>query len=244
MNIALIFAGGTGTRMKSGSIPKQFLEIFGKPTIIHTLEKFDECDMVDEIVIVCLKDWISHLKGLLDKFNIKKAVKILEGGATGFESRYKGISYLAERENRSADDIVLIHDGVRPMIADKLIKECIEAARKHGNAITVSKATETVLFADGDNVDSLDRSKCLFARAPQVFYLDEIYKMYAQALADGNQDMIDSATIANHYGAKLFFVEGNVDNIKMTSPMDYYLLRGLLEAKEYAECFGGRTEND
>lgn len=240
MNIALIFAGGTGVRMKSNGTPKQFLEIFGKPTIIHTLERFDNCDNIDSILIVCLEDWIDHLSKLLTNYNIKKVAAIIPGGETGFDSRYLGLKYLFENSSNPSEDIVFIHDGVRPMIDEKLILNCINTTKLNGNAITVSKANETIIYIDENGKDSqpIDRERCVFARAPQCFYLNRIYDYYSRALEDNQTFLIDSATIANHYGERLFFVEGPFENIKITTQLDYFILRGMWEAAEFAKFFG------
>ncbi len=240
MNTALIFAGGTGVRMKSNGTPKQFLEIFGKPTIVHTIEKFERCESIDDIIVVCLEDWIDFLKQLLVNYGITKVSAVIPGGKTGFESRYIGIDFLMRKSQNADNDIVLIHDGVRPMINAELICECISCAAKYGNAITVSKANETVIYRSEkeDKTYPLERSNCLFARAPQTFILQNIYEYYRRAFEENKRDMIDSATIAEYYGEKLKFVEGPIENIKVTTPVDYYLLRGMLEAGEYSKFFG------
>jgi len=238
-NRVLIFAGGTGVRMNTNGLPKQFLELLGKPTLIHTVDKFEQCDQIDDIVIVCLADWIDYTNSLLLRYNIKKVSAVISGGETGFDSRYIGLEYLCNHSSDPDSDIVLIHDGVRPIIDNDLIVKCIEEAKAEGNAITISPATETIMYVEEDTVHSLERSKCIFAKAPQVFLLNDIYQKYQMAKKDGKTELIDSATIAMHYGQKLHFVMGPVENIKMTNPSDYYLLRGLMEAEEYLKYFKG-----
>ena len=133
VNIALIFAGGTGQRMNTRSKPKQFLDLHGKPIIIYTLEHFQNHPMIEEIVIVCLRDWIEVLRRLLGEYRISKARSIVPGGLTGHDSIYFGLKHLEEFSQ--ADDIVLIHDGVRPFITKDLITKNIQATQKMGNAI-------------------------------------------------------------------------------------------------------------
>ena len=176
MNIALIFAGGTGQRMNSRTRPKQFLELNGKPIIIHTMEHFDRHPEIDGIVAVCLKDWIPYLEELADRFRLRKLRWITEGGATGQESIRNGLFVLEGDESVSEDALVLIHDGVRPLINADLITRSIAMAGERGNAITVTPATETIIEVDGDNTVSgiLDRSICRMARAPQTFVLRDI----------------------------------------------------------------------
>ena len=126
MNSAVIFAGGTGSRMNSKVLPKQFLKIYGKPVIIHTLEVFENCDEIDEIIVVILQGWERYLQCLLEQYCITKVKKVVTGGETGQQSIYNGLKEIR-------DGIVLIHDGVRPFISSKLIKENIEMCKSKRN---------------------------------------------------------------------------------------------------------------
>lgn len=239
MNVAVIFAGGTGKRMNTKSVPKQFLELHGKPVIIYTLEKFDNHPEIDQIVLVCLEPWILYAKKLLAKFQITKVVDVVPGGKTGQESIYNGIA-AAQRLSSSASDIVLIHDGVRPMIDEETITSCLSCVRKNGNAVTTTPAIETIFVngQDGRVGDIFNRSKCTMARAPQCFYLKDIYAAHQKARAEGKTDFIDSAMLMQYYGAKLYTVDGPVENIKITTPMDFYLFRAMLDAKENMQIVG------
>ena len=129
MNIGLIFAGGSGVRMNTKGLPKQFLEMNGKAIIIHTIEHFEKCKAIDAIVIVCLKDYIEYLEDLLDRDRITKVKKIVPGGSCGQESIYHGLC-AAEEISENEDDIILIHDGVRPLISGKLIHDNIRQQRR------------------------------------------------------------------------------------------------------------------
>ena len=233
MNRALIFAGGKGVRMKmNGDVPKQFLEINGKSIIIHTLEKFQRNKDIDDIVVICIEPWIPVLEEQVRIFGIKKVSKILPGGSTGFDSRLIGLQYLVDTK-QSEDDIVLIHDGVRPFITDGLISANIEVAKANGNAITVANATETIMYKkNGSRDDILDRTYCLLARAPQTFKLNRIFELYKRAIEDQKTEIIDSASMAYHYGDNLYYVEGPQENIKVTTPIDYYCACGILNSKE------------
>lgn len=239
MNVAVIFAGGTGKRMNTKSVPKQFLELHGKPVIIYTLEKFDNHPEIDQIVLVCLELWIPYAKKLLAKFQITKVVDVIPGGKTGQESIYNGI-VAAHRYSSSASDIVLIHDGVRPMIDEDTITSCLSCVRKNGNAVTTTPAIETIFVneQDGRVGNIFNRSKCTMARAPQCFYLKDIYAAHQKARAEGKTDFIDSAMLMQYYGANLYTVDGPVENIKITTPMDFYLFRAMLDAKENMQIVG------
>jgi 2-C-methyl-D-erythritol 4-phosphate cytidylyltransferase len=236
MNIAIIFAGGIGSRMNMKTIPKQFLELNGKPIIIYTLEVFERSDYIDKIIISCLKDWINYLRILLNKYNISKAYSIVEGGETGQLSIYNGL--ISANKNFPANSIVLIHDGVRPIISNDLLKKSIEDVNKFGSSITYSQAKETCLIYDKEKNIIPDRSKLKIIKAPQCFILENILSLHERALKDGYTNIIDSCTLMNMYDFKMYFSECGSENIKITTPEDFYLFKAILEAKENYQLFG------
>ena len=237
MNNVLIFAGGSGTRMNSKGRPKQFLQFYGKELIIHTLENFQNHPQIDNIIIVCIEDWIPYLKKILKKFDITKVKTVVPGGTTGQESIYNGLK--AIRDFADDDSVVLIHDGVRPFINEDVITNCIQSVKEHGSAITVVPATETIISIDNNKITSItDRSKCYLARAPQCFKLGQILEVHNKAIKDGNTNMIDSASLMKTYGYDLWTVPGNVDNIKITTPADFYTFKALYEVRENQQIFG------
>ena len=238
MNIAVIFAGGTGQRMNSKTKPKQFLELHGKPIIIYTLEHFEHHELIDGIVVVCVKDWIDYCQNLLDKFQIKKVSAIIAGGETGMLSRYFGVKKAAELY--PSDTICLMHDGVRPMIDHDIISKNIESVEKNGTAVTVAPAIETVAIKDtGTKVgEIIDRSKCQLAKAPQSFRLGELLKVHEDAVNSGMKDCIDTAYLMQISGYELYTVEGSPENIKITTPTDFYTFRALMDIRENSQIFG------
>ncbi|HFI0934599.1 TPA: 2-C-methyl-D-erythritol 4-phosphate cytidylyltransferase [Streptococcus suis] len=237
-NSAIIFAGGSGSRMKTTTKPKQFLELHGKPIIIHTIEHFENHSLVDQIVIVCIEGWIEYLETLLSKFQIRKVIKIVPGGETGQMSIFNGLNAISE--NIDAEDIVLIHDGVRPLIDADIITNNIECVRKNRTAITVKPVIETVIQVNEENAitNVVDRDSCQTAVAPQSFYLSDIYSMHLKAQEDGLTNMTDSATLVRHYGLDLFTVMGGPENIKITTPSDFYIFRAIYDSRENAQIFG------
>lgn len=238
-NIAIIFAGGSGMRMHTKTKPKQFLKMNGKPIIIHTLENFEFNSDISSIVVVCIEEWIDYLQKLLIQYNIKKVRKIVKGGNTGQSSIYNGL-YAAYEISQDEETIVLIHDGVRPLITDEIISKNIEAVKKYGSAITVAPATETIIVSEDDRdiKDVMNRNNCYYAKAPQSFYLKDILLAHKKAKKEGMCDIVDSATLMRRYGHTLHIVEGNNENIKVTTPSDFYILRSLYEAKENMQLFG------
>lgn len=228
--IALIFAGGTGTRMKK-QVPKQFLEIGKKAIIVRTIEVFEKCDDIDEIYVSCIEDWINYLKELLEKANIKKVVRIVPGGKTGQLSIFNGLKAAYKKNKNENDTIVLIHDGVRPFIDEDLIKRNINCVIENGCAISCAPAIETILLTDrkGEVNAITDRNCSKLARAPQSFYLNNIYDLHMKALAEGIDDFIDNCTMMNYYNKRLYMVETSNDNIKITTPNDYYIAKCIFE---------------
>lgn len=237
MTNALIFAGGSGTRMNSRGKPKQFLQFYGKELIIHTLENFQNHPEIDGIVIVCIEDWIPYLQKLLVKYQIDKVRSVVPGGRTGQESIYNGLCAISNFS--SADSIVLVHDGVRPFVNEQLISECIKSVKEHGSAITVTPAIETIVTTDNGKITSItDRSKCYHAKAPQCFIFGELFSSHEKARKEGNLNMIDSASLMKFYGYELYTVQGNFDNIKITTPADFYTFKALYEVREQQQIFG------
>ena len=238
-NIAVIFAGGHGLRMSTKSKPKQFLEMNGKPIIIHTLEYFENNSDIDGIIIACVNGWIGYLEELLVRFHIKKVGRIVKGGATGQESIYNGLCAVKEIW-KDDNTIVLLHDGVRPLISEELIARNIEAVKEYGSAITATPVTETIVISEqeGEIKSVVERKNCYHAKAPQSFYLKDILEAHEKARLEGCYDMIDSATLMKYYGYSIHIVDGSTENIKITNPSDFYTFRALYEARENSQIFG------
>ena len=239
MNIGVIFAGGVGSRMHSKDRPKQFLELYNKPIIIHTLEHFENNDEIDAVVIACVEDWIPYLEKLLYKFRVEKVRKIVPGGKTGQLSIYNGLK-AAEEVAGGEKSIVLIHDGVRPLINSQLLSDNIASVREYGSAITAGIVKETIVVIDDQmGIEQVpSRAKSRVAKAPQSFWLDDILSVHEQALADGENNSIDSCTLMKQYGRQLHMIDGPYENIKITTPDDFYTMRAILEAKENSQIYG------
>ncbi|WP_256437290.1 MULTISPECIES: 2-C-methyl-D-erythritol 4-phosphate cytidylyltransferase [unclassified Fusobacterium] len=235
--MAVIFAGGVGKRMKTNGTPKQFLRLYDKEIIIYTLELFQNNEKIDKIIISCLEEKIEYLKELIKKFNLTKVVSIVKGGNTGQESIYNALQS-AKKESISEKDIVLIHDGVRPLILQKTIDDNIVMVETKGNSITVAPAVETVVNIKDDKVKKiLSRNECFLARAPQSFYLRDILKCHEKAKLE-KKEFIDSASLMDYYGNNLNIVEGPSENIKITTPIDFYIFKAILDAKRNIDVFG------
>ncbi len=238
-NIAIIFAGGSGARMGSG-LPKQFLEVAGKPIIIHTLNIFEEHEAIDKIYIACKEEYIPKLKRLIDRHRITKVAGVVAGGVTGQDSIYNALK-LAYEEN-DGDDIVLIHDGVRPYITSAVIYEDIACVKEHGSAITCASLFETpVVSTDGRNIDSVPPREHFFtAQAPQCFYLKDVIEGHEamRKINPGYEGVVDTCSLMQQMGKKLAMVKGNRGNIKVTTPEDLYIFHGLVQYHEVEQIFG------
>lgn len=237
MVTALIFAGGAGRRMNARSRPKQFLEMHGKPIIIYTLEHFEYHEEIDQIVVVCIREWIQELQGLLKRFGITKVAVILPGGATGHDSIVQGLSWM--KGSCEKEDIVLIHDGVRPLITGELISENIRAVEKYGNGITAETVRESVVRStDGESICQVPpRDQMYVAKAPQSFRFGRITALYERAEKEQIKS-IDAAQLCSLYQEPLHIVHSTKNNIKITEPADYYIYRALYEAMEGQQIFG------
>lgn len=238
MNIAVIFAGGSGQRMNTKTKPKQFLELHGKPILIYTMEAFENAPSIDAIVLVMLKEWIDYSQKLINQYGLSKVKAIVPGGSTGQESIFHGVK--TAYDLFSGDNIVLIHDGVRPLIDIETIEACVECTREHGTAVTVTPATETVaLIGKDEHVgDILPRENCQIVKAPQCFKLGDLYQAHINAQEEGLDSFIDTASLMQYYGHKLYTVEGPFENIKITTPGDYYIFRAISDAREDSQIFG------
>lgn len=241
MNHVVIFAGGIGSRMGDfDSVPKQFLKIDGKEIIIHTIENFHKNPNIDNIYISCNKDWIYLLEELISRYNLTKVKSIVSGGSTGQLSIYNGLLE-AEKNISSKEDVVLIHDGVRPFIDDDLINKNIESVQKYGSAISCAPATETILLVDENCFlnDIQDRSLSYFAKAPQSFKLKEILECHRKALEENKDSFIDSCSLAQYYKIPLHLIRCSSDNIKVTTPKDFYILQALFQYNRTKEKIQG-----
>ena len=240
MVFGVILAGGIGSRMGNVEKPKQYLKVGDKPIIIHTLEHFQNHPKIDAIVVVCIESWIPYLNELLYKFRIEKVKKIVPGGETGQLSIYHGLKAAKEVANEEKA-VVLIHDGVRPLITEKLITNNIESVMHYGSAITTAKVKETILVVNEED-SSIDyvpsRNNSRVAKAPQSFWLNDILSTHEKALEKGEHNWIDSCTMMQKYGFKMHLIDGPSQNIKITTPEDFYTMRAILEAKENEQIYG------
>lgn len=238
MNVALVFAGGTGQRMRNSARPKQFLELYGKPVIAYTLEIFQAHQEIDAIVVPCLEGWLDHMQSIAEKYGISKLIKVLPGGATSQQSKLLALRAL--RDVCRDDDIILMHDAVRPLITGRLIDDNLTCIRQFGNAITVDPFTETgVVSEDGKTVETtIERKKLYIAKAPQTFYYGDALWAHEAAQNMPDSTTIDTCTIMTTLGKELHFVPCQSSNIKITTPEDYYIFKAIHDLQESQMVLG------
>ena len=238
MNIGVIFAGGVGRRMNTKGKPKQFLEVHGKPIIVHTIDIFQNTEAIDAVVVVCVSDWLDYMNNLVEHFNLTKVKAVVAGGETGQMSIFKGLE--AAEQLATDDAVVLIHDGVRPLINEEVINANIQSVKETGSAVTSVRAKETVVLVNDSSKISevVDRTRSFIAKAPQSFYLSDILSVERDAISKGITDAIDSSTLMGMYNRELTIVEGPYENIKITTPDDFYMFKALYDARENEQIYG------
>lgn len=230
-NYVIILAGGIGSRL-GGPMPKQFLSLNDKPVIVHTLENFERNKNIDGIIIVCVRDWISHLKEILLEYKISKVIDIVEGGETGHDSTRNGIFSL--REKLSSDDYIIIHDAARPILPQAAIDEMLKVAHDKGNASLAIPCYETVIYTDdGSSGDKqLDRCKIMRIQTPQTYRYGEILPLYDMAEKENKHDFIYADLVLIYYGKTVYFSKGFTNNIKITRKEDIPLCKALMTFSE------------
>jgi 2-C-methyl-D-erythritol 4-phosphate cytidylyltransferase len=241
MNYGLILAGGTGQRMRTSGMPKQFLNVYGKPIIIYTIEKFDTCNDVDGIVVVCNPHYIDYMRKLIAKYPFSKEISVIPGGKDRQGSVKNGIDYIFA-SGADVDDLVIIHDGVRPLVDQTIISENVKTAARYGCAMTVKPVIESVVITDSDSVEFNNfekRDDTYSLTAPQTFRLSllvEIYKKLENI--ESPIPLLDAALAYTYLGNKIPLVKEFNHNIKITTPEDFYILKAILELQENKNVFG------
>ncbi|MBQ7067305.1 MAG: 2-C-methyl-D-erythritol 4-phosphate cytidylyltransferase [Lachnospiraceae bacterium] len=238
MNVAIVFAGGSGQRMKQSAKPKQFLELYGKPIIIFTLEIFENHPDIDTIIVPCIAGWEDYLQRMLDKFNITKVKKIVTGGKDTQESKMNALNYL--NTFCKPDDIVILHDAVRPLITEKLITDTLESVKEYGSAVSYVPFTETGIISE-DKITTektIVRNTLCIAKAPQGFYFKDVYEAHKQGEHMDPSITIDTCSLMTELGKSLHLVPCESTNIKITTPDDFFIFKALVDLQESKDIFG------
>ena len=231
-NIALIIAGGVGARMNQ-DIPKQFLNVCDKPIIVYTMEAFQKHPSIDAIEVVCLDGWHDVLRAYAKQFGITKLENIVNGGENGQDSIRNGLYDIATRYT-GEDDIVLIHDAIRPMLSSDIISDSIRVCRQYGNSITVIPCTAAMLRTE-DSISSesqVPRDNLKITQTPQTFFIKDIVEAHKEALDKGITNSVASCTMYIELGRKLYMSVGSEKNLKLTTSEDIEIFKALLNSKK------------
>lgn len=239
--IAIVFAGGIGSRMKSAEQPKQFLPVEGKPILVHTLEHFEQHPEVGAVYVATLESWIGDAWDLVRSFGLTKVRRVVAGGGSAQESIVNGMR--AALEDGAPDDAVaLVHDGVRPLINAGLISRNIAIAREHGNAVTAIPCFETIARSvDGaQTIASVTRREEMhILQAPQTVVLGPAYQLNMRSQAEGLLgQFVDQAQLLKHYGQDLHMVPGFRGNVKITTDLDFLQFQILAASGHLAAVIG------
>lgn len=235
-NIALIIAGGVGTRMGQ-PIPKQFITVNEKPVIIYTLEAFQKHEAIDTIAVVCVEGWETMLCAYANKFNITKLRHIFAGGENGQDSIRNGVFELEKMYDKK--DLILIHDAIRPMVSEQIISDCIEGTLKWGNAITCIPCAEAMLQTEDGRVSNklYPRENLRRTQTPQGFFLGDLCSLHRDAMEAGITNSIATCTLMIETGRQVNFSKGSEKNIKLTTVDDLDIFKALLMAKKPDQGF-------
>lgn len=231
-NIALIIAGGVGARMNQ-DIPKQFIHVYDKPVIVYTLEAFQNHPNIDAIEVVCLEGWYDILSAYAKQFGISKLENIVSGGKNGQDSIRNGLYDIAKRYS-DKDDIVLVHDAIRPMVSADIISDNIQTCRKYGNAITVVPCTAAMLKTNDEvsSIEQIPRNNLKVTQTPQAFFIGDLKEAHQEALERGITNSVASCTMYIELGRKLYMSTGSEKNIKLTTVEDIEIFKALLNSQK------------
>ena len=229
-NVALLIAGGSGNRMHQ-DIPKQFITVNERPVIVYTLEAFENHPAIDAIAVVCIQGWEQVLWAYAKQFNITKLKYIVPGGKNGQDSIRNGVFELEKHFDK--DDLVLIHDAIRPMVSAEIISDNIRVAREFGNAITVIPCAEAMMQTEDGvvSVGSYPRDRLKRTQTPQAFKIGDICDLHRRALEAGITNSVASCTLKIEMGEQVYFSAGSEKNIKLTTVEDIDIFKALLAAK-------------
>lgn len=232
MNIALLTAAGTGTRMHQ-DIPKQFIHVDNKPIIVHTMEAFQKHPSIDAIIVVTLESWTEVLKAYANQFNISKLKWVVPGGETGQDSIRNGL-YKLKDVFPDEDIVVMVHDGNRAMVSSEIISDSLATYSKYGNAVAVIPCTE-VVFESEDGISShvsTERERLFRTQTPHTYKLSDLLWAHEEAKKRGIKGTAASCMLMKELGKETFFSKGSEENIKITTLEDLRIFKALLHTRQ------------
>lgn len=230
-NYVILLAGGVGKRM-GADLPKQFIVVNGKPIFVHTIENFQRNEQIEKIVVVCVKEWMKHLKNLIQEYHLTKVEWVIEGGCTGHDSIKNGVFFL--KDKITADDYIIVHDAVRPILPQKAIDEVLRVAHEKGNASSSIACHPPIVYTEDfeSGISDIDREHIMLTASPQAYRYSLALKCYEQAERENRNDFTFTSSLLIHCGERVYFAKGTTCNIKITRKEDLVLFGALLNVPE------------
>jgi len=230
-NYVILLAGGVGKRMQA-DIPKQFIEVENKPIIVYSIENFQRNPKIEKIIVVCIKDWIEHLKEIVEEYSLSKVEWIIEGGDTSHDSIRNGVFFL--RDKIDPEDYIIVHDAVRPVLPQKAIDEVIRVAHENGNASSSIVCHPPIVYTDDfiSGIKDVDREHVMLTASPQAFKYSIALHCYLQAEQENMHNFTFTSSLLIHCGERVYFAKGTACNIKITTKGDLALFGALLKIPE------------
>lgn len=232
MITAIIVAGGVGKRMGQ-EIPKQFIMVDDKPIIIYTLEGFEKHPMVDQVLVVCKNGWEETLWAYINEYKLKKIKWVIPGGSKSQESINNGVQHL--KQYAGAEDTIIIHDGIRPLVDELVLSDVIVKCQEHGNAVTSLPYNEQIFVKETEETTTqyINRETLRRVSTPQAYKFEKLTWAYDKAFSEeiGISDSSYTNTMMVDLGERLYFAMGSDKNIKLTTPDDLELFKGYLRMK-------------
>ena len=224
---AVLLAGGTGTRF-GADIPKQFVEVNGMPIVVHTLKKL-QIDTVTDITVVCVRDWIPVMEDLVRQYRIGKIRKIIPGGSSAFDSIRKG--YETFSADTDDNEIILVHDAVRPLLPAELIEDAVEKAVAHGNGMACMKNIEGLVLKDDDHCGVLpvDRYRVMRVQTPQAFKCGLLHDLMDRASKEEACNFPYTESLCIKYGVPIYFSKSFPGNTKITTKPDIAFMKAMMQ---------------
>ena len=234
MNIAMILAGGTDNRFQM-SVPKQFVNVYNRPVIVYTLEAFQKHDEIDAIMVSCLDGWQEMVRAYAKQFNISKLKWVIPGGRDGQASDRNGILVLKEKCHD--DDMVILHDSIRPFVSEEIITDSLRVCRTHGMGVAAVRTMDTIMRTDDGVVgrESISRYAIIRIQTPQAYRMDKLWDVHEKAIERGIMGEVDTNSVISRLGEPVYFSKGSDLNMKINTVEDVEMFKALYKMRQEAE---------
>lgn len=234
MNIAMILAGGTDNRFQM-SVPKQFVNVYNRPVIVYTLEAFQKHDEIDAIMVSCLDGWQEMVRAYAKQFNITKLRWVIPGGRDGQASARNGI--LALKDECRGDDMVILHDSIRPFVSQEIITDSLRVCRMHGMGVAAVRTMDTIMKTNDGVVgtESISRYAIIRIQTPQAYRMDKLWDVHEKAIERGITGEVDTNSVISRLGEPVYFSKGSDLNMKINTVEDVEMFKALYKMRQDTE---------